>query len=162
VAVSPFRHSSRSLPLNDSQYPFFQRLPGSMNSGRVPTVSSQFRTFCAVISAPLSDRTCSGVPCCGIHSPNCSTTWVLLRRRATRIARHSRVNSSIRVSSRRLRPLMRAGFDEIVATHVIPALRPQPDAGPVIRPKAPAWLLPGRNFQTFAFPDPLHTILPTG
>jgi len=41
---------------------------------------------------------------------------------------------------------------------MIPALRPQPDAGPVIQPESPAWLLSGRNFQTFAFPDPLHTI----
>lgn len=61
--ISPFKHSSRSLPMNDWQYPFSQGLPGSMNSGLVPSEASHFLTRSAHISARLSERTCSGTPC---------------------------------------------------------------------------------------------------
>jgi hypothetical protein len=42
VEISPFKHSSRSFPLNDSQYPFSQGLPGSMYNGRVPRMKPEF------------------------------------------------------------------------------------------------------------------------
>lgn len=53
---------------------------------------------------PLSDRMCSGTPRPSIASAIVSMTPKLLMRHATRIARHSRVNSSIKVISRTLRP----------------------------------------------------------
>ena len=57
-------------------------------------------TTLAVISGPLSDRMWSGTPLFSITSAKVSMTPKLLIRRATRIARHSRVNSSINVSRR--------------------------------------------------------------
>jgi len=80
------------------------RAAGSMNIGRVPTVRSHCCTRRAVISAPVSLHTYSGTPLWSMPSPSVSITCVLLSRRATRIARHSRVNSSIITSSRKLRP----------------------------------------------------------
>ena len=55
----------------------------------------------AVISAPLSERMCSGTPLASITSAIVSMTPKLLIRRATRMARHS---PSIRVIRRSLRP----------------------------------------------------------
>lgn len=52
----------------------------------------------------LSLRMCSGTPCVTISSPSTSNTSWLFNRRSTLIARHSRVNSSITVSMRNLRP----------------------------------------------------------
>jgi hypothetical protein len=61
--------------------------------------ASQFRTILDVISAPLSERMCSGMPLVSITLASVSMTPRLLMRRATRMAKHSRVNSSIKVST---------------------------------------------------------------
>lgn len=53
-----------------------------MNSGCVPTVSSQRFTRRAVISDPLSDRTCSGTPYFSMHAPNVSINVKTVHRRA--------------------------------------------------------------------------------
>jgi hypothetical protein len=58
----------------------------------VPTDASHCFIRRAVISAPF------------MQSPSSSITRALFNRRATRIAKHSRVNSSIITSKRRLRP----------------------------------------------------------
>ena len=51
-SISTFKDSSRSLPLNDSRYPFSRRLPGSMYSVFTPRPSSHCRTVLAVNSEP--------------------------------------------------------------------------------------------------------------
>jgi hypothetical protein len=70
-----------------------------MNSVFEPIWASQSHTTFAVISGPWSERMCAGMLCLNIASANLSITPKLLIRRATRIARHSRVYSSINVSS---------------------------------------------------------------
>ena len=55
-------------------------------------------------SGPLSERTWSGVPRVTMTSASTSITSSLPSRRATRIARHSRVYSSMSVSRRTVRP----------------------------------------------------------
>jgi pimeloyl-ACP methyl ester carboxylesterase len=75
-----------------------------MNRVLAPTCVSQLRTAFAVISAPLSDRMCSGTPRMSMTSAMVSRTPKLLIRRATLMARHSRVNPSISVISRSLWP----------------------------------------------------------
>jgi len=70
-----------------------------MNSVFESIWASQSRTTFAVISGPLSERMCAGMPCLNIASANVSMTPKLLICRATRIARHSRVYSSINVNS---------------------------------------------------------------
>ena len=56
-----FKSSSRSLPLNDSRYPFSQGLPGSMYSVFTPRSSSHLRTVLEVNSEPLSERIEAGM-----------------------------------------------------------------------------------------------------
>src|SRR5664279_150022 len=56
-----------------------------------PTFASHWRALLWVISRPLSERMCSGTPRMSITSAIVSRTPRLLIRRATRIARHSRV-----------------------------------------------------------------------
>ena len=59
--------------------------------GRSIVVSSE------VISGPLSQRVCSGTQWIGMVSSKVSMTFKLLKRHPIRIARASRVDSSIRV-----------------------------------------------------------------
>ena len=72
-----------------------------MYSVPVPKVSSHCRSSLAMNAGPLSERMYSGIP---FTSASVSSTSALPRRRATRIARHSRVYSSISVSSRSVLP----------------------------------------------------------
>src|SRR3954452_20741049 len=58
----------------------------------------------ATNSGPLSERICSGTPRRMNRSDSTSMTSIDLSRRDTRMARHSWVNSSMRLSRRNLRP----------------------------------------------------------
>ena len=60
-----------------------------MYSVFTPTDLSHCRTTWAVISAPLSERKCVGIPCNNIASASVSITLKLFERRATVIARHA-------------------------------------------------------------------------
>jgi|SRR5215471_13588050 len=53
---------------------------------------------------------------------------------------------------------MRAGFDEVIAPHVIPPFWPQPNAGPIVEPEPSTWLLFGGNLEALTTPDPLDTV----
>jgi hypothetical protein len=53
---------------------------------------------------------------------------------------------------------MGARFHKVVTPDVILPFRSQPDARSVVEPESSARLLFGRNFQSFASPDALHTI----
>ena len=89
--ISPFKNSSRILPLNDSIYPFSQGLPGSIKVVLTSNRLSCSPSFIAVNSLPLSERIYSGTPFyipeetlkaakllrdshtpCIIHQPSCS------------------------------------------------------------------------------------------
>src|SRR5215470_13711884 len=108
-----------------------------MYSVAQPTRASHCRSSLATNSGPLSERMCSGTPRCFITSAKLSITSYLPKRRATRIARHSRLNSSSKVSRR----------------------RPQPHTRAVVEPQPPARPLLLRHLQPFPPPDPLHPVL---
>lgn len=55
--------------------------------------------------------------------------------------------------------ILRSGAHEVVAPHMVPALRPEPNARSIVEPQPPPWLLLLRNFQPFATPDALDSIL---
>ena len=75
-----------------------------MYSVAVPSFASHWRSCWAMNSGPLSERRCSGMPFHSITSDNVSmTSWVPILR-STRIARHSRVYSSISVNNRNVFP----------------------------------------------------------
>ena len=80
--------------------PFSQGEPGSMNSVVTPSSASQSRTALATNSGPLSERMCSGMPYSRKRSARIQSTSLAVIRRATEIARHSRVYSSTTVSRR--------------------------------------------------------------
>lgn len=63
-------------------------------------VSQPFAQFPGHELGPLSERKCSGIPCSITASANVSIISRLFSLRATQIARHSRVCSSIRFSMR--------------------------------------------------------------
>ena len=65
-----------------------------------PTAAIQFRTAVAMNSGPLSERMWLGTPRRMNWSASTSITSVELSFRLTRMARHSRLNSSIRLSIR--------------------------------------------------------------
>src|SRR5262249_55130870 len=130
-----------------------------MYSVAQPTRASHCRSSLATNSGPLSERRCSGTPRCFITSAKLSITSYLPKRRATRIARHSRLNSSSKVSRRRLRPSWSQCGHEVVAPHVIATRRPQPHTRAVVEPQPPARTLLLRHLQPFPPPDPLHPVL---
>ena len=68
------------------------------------------------------------------RSERTSITSIDLSLRATRIARHSWVNSSMMLSMRILRPLWVPVLDKVVGPDVIAVLGPEADAGAVIEP----------------------------
>jgi hypothetical protein len=70
----------------------------------VPVAASHLRRSWATNSGPLSERMCSGMPRSIMASARTSITFRLLSLRRGRIARHSRVNSSIRFSIRTVLP----------------------------------------------------------
>src|SRR4029453_19084018 len=55
--------------------------------------------------------------------------------------------------------IVRPRFDEIVAPDVIAMLRPQSNAGAVVKPQPNAWLVLGGLFQSFPPPGALHSVL---
>ena len=79
--------------------------------------------------------------------------------RATRIARHSWVNSSMMLSMRILPAVMGAVLDEVVGPDVVAVLRPQPDARSVGQPQPAALGLFGGDLQPLAPPDPLDPLV---
>jgi hypothetical protein len=91
----------------------------------------------------------AGVPWRSIASANVSMTPKLLIRRATRIARHSRVNPSV----------MCLGRDEVITPDVSRALRPDPHARTVVEPKPAPRTLLARNSEALSAPDALNPVL---
>ena len=75
-----------------------------MKAVAAPTPAIQPLTAAATNSGPWSERTCAGTPRRMNRSDKTSTTSVAPSFRATRMARHSRVNSSTTQSMRNLRP----------------------------------------------------------
>ena len=65
----------------------------------MPGPTSHCLSTLAIISGPLSDRIQVGAPSNNMALAKVSMTPIALIRRATRIARHLRVNSSISVNS---------------------------------------------------------------
>lgn len=102
-------------------------LPGASGFGieRSGTnVANQLRTIFAVISAPLSDRTCSGTPRVSITLAMVSMTPKLLIRRATG---SQGIPGQTRRSGHqpKLAPIVSRSLDKVVATDMIAMLRPQ-------------------------------------
>ena len=75
-----------------------------MNAVLAPTPPIQPLTAMAINSGPLSERMNPGAPRVMNRSASTSITSAELSLRATRIDRHSRVNSSTTFSIRNLRP----------------------------------------------------------
>lgn len=93
-------------------------------------------------------------------------TAVELSFRSMRMAKHSRVYSSITPAQTRsvcrehaeLSAIVSAILDEVVGPDVVGIFRPQPHAGPVIEPE-PAFLrLLVRHLEPLPPPDPLHPL----
>ena len=97
-------HSSLSLPLKLSQYPFSQGDADAMYWIRETVLATYLRSDFEIISGPLSQRMCSGMPWRHIASASASMTPRLLMRRATFSAKQARLCSSISVRMRKLRP----------------------------------------------------------
>ena len=74
--------------------PILPRLPGSMNAVFAPTALIHLRTASATNSGPLSDLMNRGTPRRMNRSDSASITSIEFSFLFTRIARHSRVNSS--------------------------------------------------------------------
>ena len=55
--------------------------------------------------------------------------------------------------------ILRSGAHEVVAPRMVPALRPEPNAGSIVEPQTPPRRLLLRNLQPFATPDALDSIL---
>ena len=88
------RHSSRNLSWKLSMKPFFHGCPGGIKAGPIFLSVSQVCTVSAVNSLPLSERRKIGARrCCKIPARNAITSSERIEV-ATRIPRHSRVNSS--------------------------------------------------------------------
>src|ERR687897_861847 len=119
-----------------------------------PTAAIHACTALATNSGPLSERMWPGTPRTMKRSDSTSMTSVEPSLRATRIARHSWVNSSITFSMRYFRPSLRgpsalgalrriarcrramgAVLDEVVGPDVVRTLGPQPEARPVRQPE---------------------------
>jgi hypothetical protein len=92
------------------------------------------------------------------RSDRTSITSIALNLRATRIARHSWVNSSHPV----LATIAGAILDEVIGPDMIALLRPQPDARSVGQPEPAALGLLMGDLQPLALPntlDPLGLIV---
>src|SRR5262249_51321748 len=85
-----------------------------------------------------------------------SITSIALSLRATRIARHSWVNSSSTLSIRYLRP---SWVRSSTKSDMIALLRPQPDARSVGQPEPAAFGLLMRDLQPLALPDTLDPLV---
>ena len=72
------------------------------------------------------------------------------------MARHSLVNSAMKVNSRSACPLLSPDLDEVVGPQVISPLRSKPDRGPIVQPKTTYWGLAGWHLQPLPPPDRLN------
>src|SRR5262249_50933054 len=88
------------------------------------------------------------------RSDRTSITSIALSLRATRIARHSWLNSSSTLSMRYLRPSWVRSFEEVIGPDMIALLRPQPDARTVGQPEPAALGLLMGDLQPLTL-DPL-------
>src|SRR6266508_3993701 len=93
------------------------------------------------------------------RSDRTSITSIALSLRATRIAKHSWVNSSSTLSIRYLRPLWGAVLDKVVGPDMIAVLRPQPNARSVGQPEPAALGLLMGNLQPLTLPDTLDPLV---
>src|SRR6516162_771878 len=93
------------------------------------------------------------------RSDRTSITSIALSLRATRIAKHSWVNSSSTLSIRYLRPLVGAVLDKVVGPDMIALLRPQPNARSVGQPEPAALGLLIGNLQPLTLPDTLDPLV---
>ena len=87
--------SSRSLSLKHSMDRFFHGLPGSINNVCTSTLCSPSRTRFAVNSGLWSERRYLGTPRRTNKSLSRSSTFSLVSRLVTSIAKHSRLYSSM-------------------------------------------------------------------
>ena len=88
-----FKHSSRSLELNDSTYPFRHGLPGGMYDNPV-LVPDQSATASKTNSGPLAHRNTIGAPCSATSSSRISMNHSAVIDRSTRPPKHTLVCSS--------------------------------------------------------------------
>jgi len=85
--------------------PFCQGEAGSMNDGSTPVNRHQSVMACAVISVPLSIRMWAGVrPVLVMMSSSTAHSWSALQERNGRVAKASRVYSSMMFRNRTWRP----------------------------------------------------------
>src|SRR4051812_204974 len=105
-----------------------------MNAVLAPTLAIHSLTALAMNSGPLSERTCPGTPRRMKRSDRTSMTSADFSFRSIRIARHSRVNSSMTFSMRNLL-VVGAVLDEVVGPDVVGTLGSKPHAGAVIHPE---------------------------
>src|SRR5262249_8488733 len=99
------------------------------------------------------------MPCRMKRSDRTSITSIALSLRATRIAKHSWVNSSSTLSIRYLRPVMGAVLDEVIGPDMIALLRAQPNARSVGQPESAAVGLLRWDLQPLASPDALDPLV---
>ena len=124
-----------------------------------PTCVSQLRTTLAVISGPLSERMCSGMPRMSMAS-----AMVSMHTEAVDPPRNpdGQAFAGELVDQRHqpdLAAIMGLGLDEVVGPDMIAPLRSQPDAGAVVEPQTASWPLFLGYFQPLTAPDALHTVL---
>ena len=93
------------------------------------------------------------------RSDRTSITSMAFSLRATRIARHSWVNSSSTLSIRYLLSIMGAVLDKVVGPDMIAVLRPQPDARSVGQPEPAALGLLMGDLQPLTSPDTLDPLV---
>ena len=113
-------------------------------------------------SGPLSERQIFGIPRQHRQLPPASRLPLGCPAFALhRMARRSQVNSSIRVSSRKVLPVMaKRAQDEIVTPNMVRSLRPQPNAGAVVQPQASSRVsVSGRFRSPSRRQNPLHSVL---
>ena len=113
-----------------------------------PRSPSQLRTALAMNSGPLSDRMCSGTTVLQEELRE-QVEHVVARHpsRATRMAKHSRVYSSITVSRRSFLPSWVRLAYEVIGPDVVSVLRPQTDAGTIGQPQPASLGLFGRHLE---------------
>src|SRR5262249_22754935 len=92
-------------------------------------------------------------------SDRTSITSIALSLRATRIAKHSWVNSSSTLSIRYLRPSWVRSSTKVVGPDMITLLRPQPNARSVGQPQPAALGLLMGNLQPLTLPDTLDPLV---
>ena len=106
------------------------------------------------VSYIFSKRMWAGTPRAIINSASMSMTSVDRMLLHARMARHSRVYSSMMEPHRPA--VLGSDLDEVIGPHIVFTLGPQPHTGTVVQPQPPSPGLPGRHLQPLPPPDPLH------